>query len=95
MVAAVGIDGVKDTRDRLTDWGRAGAKKCVEELAKKVDVIMFSCTGFSTMGIAHWFPDLNVPIIDAIEAALPSIGILPFRQYKARLIFNFFIKHFS
>lgn len=57
---------------------------------------MFSCTGFSTMGIAHWFPDLNVPIIDAIEAAaLPSIGILPFRQYKARLIFNFFIKHFS
>lgn len=29
---------------------------------------MFSCTGFSTMGIAHWFPDLNVPIIDAIEA---------------------------
>lgn len=68
MVAAVGIDSVKDTRDLLTDWGRAGAKKCVEELAKKVDVIMFSCTGFSTMGIAHWFPDLNVPIIDAIEA---------------------------
>ncbi len=67
-VATVGIDGVKDTRDLLTDWGRAGAKKCVEELAQKVDVIMFSCTGFSTMGIAHWFPDLNVPIIDAIEA---------------------------
>ena len=68
LVAAVGIEGVRDTRDLLTDWGKAGAKKCVEALAKDCDVIMFSCTGFSTMGIAHWFDDLPVPIIDAIEA---------------------------
>lgn len=68
LVAMKGVEGVKDTRDLLTDWGRAGAKECIKALAKECDVIMFSCTGFSTMGIAHWFDDLEVPIIDAIEA---------------------------
>ena len=74
LVAAEGIEGVRDTRDLLTDWGRAGARKCVEDLAKRCDVIMFSCTGFSTMGIAHWFDDLPVPIIDAIEAGGAAVA---------------------
>lgn len=69
LVATRAVAGVKDTRDLLTDWGREGARRCVLELAREVDVIMFSCTGFSTMGIAHWFPEIDVPIVDAIEAA--------------------------
>lgn len=68
LVATRAVRGVKDTRDLLTDWGRAGARQCVLELSKECDVVMFSCTGFSTMGIAHWFEDLSIPIVDAIEA---------------------------
>lgn len=35
MVAAVGIDGVKDTRDLLTDWGRAARRNASRSSPKK------------------------------------------------------------
>ena len=76
MVAAVGIDGVKDTRDLLTDWGRAGAKKCVEEPAKKSRRHRcFPAPVSQPVGIARLgFPDLNrfQSLMPLRRAALPS-----------------------
>ncbi|QCJ40610.1 hydantoin racemase [Bacillus sp. S3] len=65
------VQGIGNTTDLLTPSGRqqgvAAAKDFVDRGAK---VILFACTGFSTIGLSNLIrQDLPVPIIDAVDAA--------------------------
>ncbi|MEN0616681.1 aspartate/glutamate racemase family protein [Klebsiella indica] len=58
-------EGVTNTTDLLTPEGRASALACADMLYKEgAEVIAFSCTGFSTIGLA-----------DAIRSKLGKIAI--------------------
>lgn len=62
--------GVNNTTDLLTDWGKQAAQAAARELAEQCDVIMFACTGFSTIGLAAELRQVvSIPIVDAVEAA--------------------------
>ena len=62
--------GVNNTTDLLTPEGKEAAISAAKELAEVSDVIMFGCTGFSTIGLAAVLrPLINVPIVDAVEAS--------------------------
>ncbi|USK56103.1 AroM family protein [Cytobacillus solani] len=63
-------EGVRNTTDLLSPDGRKkgleAAKTLINQGAK---VILFACTGFSTIGLANVLrEELGVPIIDAVEA---------------------------
>ena len=63
-------EGVRNTTDLLSPDGRNkgldAAKTLINQGAK---VILFACTGFSTIGLANVLrEELDVPIIDAVEA---------------------------
>jgi allantoin racemase len=77
-------EGVTNTTELMTPTGRQkgleAAKLLVDQGAK---VILFACTGFSTIGLADILRDeLNVPIIDAVEAE-GMFAATVFRQLKA------------
>ena len=62
--------GVNNTTDLLTPEGKEASISAAKELAEVSDVIMFGCTGFSTIGLAAVLrPLINVPIVDAVEAS--------------------------
>lgn len=70
LVGNIRPEGVTNTTDLLTPTGRQkgleAARLLVDQGAK---VILFACTGFSTIGLADLLRDeLNVPIIDAVES---------------------------
>ncbi|TWE05232.1 Asp/Glu/hydantoin racemase [Neobacillus bataviensis] len=63
-------EGVTNTTDLLTPIGKERAIEAVKKLiAQGAKVIVFACTGFSTIGLADTLrKEINVPIIDAVEA---------------------------
>ncbi|KYH31423.1 aspartate/glutamate racemase family protein [Neomoorella mulderi] len=70
MVAEARPEGVKNTRNLLTPAGKEKAVKAAGELVSKgADVIVFACTGYSTIGLAGELRGrLGVRIVDAVEA---------------------------
>ena len=63
-------EGVVNTTDLLTDEGFIAAKEAVTLLAKTSDVIIFACTGLTTMGLkAKIEAEYNIPLVDAVLAA--------------------------
>lgn len=71
LVAALVPDGVSETRHLLTPHGRAAAVAGARELvARGADVILFACTGMTTIGLKAALADqIDVPIVDAVLAA--------------------------
>ena len=63
-------EGVTNTTDLLTPDGKERGIKAVKKLIDQgAKVIVFACTGFSTIGLADTLrQELNVPIIDGVEA---------------------------
>ncbi|WP_406677561.1 aspartate/glutamate racemase family protein [Moorella sp. ACPs] len=70
MVAEARPEGVKNTRDLLTPAGKEKAVEAAGELVGKgAEVIVFACTGYSTIGLAGEIRErLGVRIVDAVEA---------------------------
>ena len=64
-------EGVTQTTDLLKPEGRARALACVERLlANGARVIAFSCTGFSTIGLAPYLRErLGCVVVDAVDAS--------------------------
>lgn len=71
LVAAVVPDEVSETRHLLTEDGRAAAVRGAQELVQRgADVVMFACTGMTTIGLRHPLAEqLDVPVVDAVLAA--------------------------
>jgi allantoin racemase len=87
LVGYVCPEGVTNTTDLMTSTGRkrglAASKSLLNQGAK---VILFACTGFSTIGLADLLrKELNVPIIDAVEAE----GLFASTLYRQSLSTNF------
>ncbi len=63
-------EGVSNTTDLMTPAGREKGKEAAKLLLEQgAKVILFACTGFSTIGLADLLrSEFNVPIIDAVEA---------------------------
>ncbi|WP_028549004.1 aspartate/glutamate racemase family protein [Paenibacillus sp. UNC451MF] len=72
--------GVKNTTDLMTPAGREKAILAAKSLMEKgIEVIVFACTGFSTIGLADVLrKELNIPVIDAVEAE----GLFASNLYK-------------
>lgn len=69
LTAQVSPDKVSNTTHLLTPAGQQAALAAAKKLAEQVDVIVFACTGFTTIGLAPILRSaINVPIIDAVEA---------------------------
>lgn len=70
LVGYMRPEGVTNTTDLLTTSGREKGLNAAKALMEKgAKVILFACTGFSTIGLADVLrEELNVPIIDAVEA---------------------------
>lgn len=70
LVGNLRPEGVTNTTDLLTPAGREKAVAAAQQLVNQgAKVIMFACTGFSTIGLADVLrKELHVPIIDAVEA---------------------------
>ncbi|MCI4435815.1 MAG: AroM family protein [Ignisphaera sp.] len=73
LVAEDAPKGVRNTLDLLTDWGQKSAIEAISRLlSKDVDVIIFGCTGYTTIEFAKRIKQLMnvpVPILDAVIAA--------------------------
>lgn len=71
LVAEEGPEGVKNTLDLLTDWGKESALRAAMRLKEKgAQAIVFACTGYSTIGFAPLLERLiGVPVIDAVLAS--------------------------
>lgn len=63
-------EGVSNTTDLLTPSGQARGLEAAKQLVNQgAKVILFACTGFSTIKLADLLrKELPVPIIDAVEA---------------------------
>lgn len=69
LAAAAAPEQVANTTDLLTPAGRKAALAAAQGLAEKSDVIVFACTGFTTIGLAPLLrSSIRVPIIDAVVA---------------------------
>ncbi|MCL5108828.1 MAG: aspartate/glutamate racemase family protein [Chloroflexi bacterium] len=70
-LVGVGIpEGVKDTTDLMTDWGREAALKAAGRLVESgAGALVLACTGYSTIGLA---PELRrrfgVVAVDPVDA---------------------------
>ena len=64
-------EGVLNTTDLLSPRGRQSALACADELYRQgIEVIAFSCTGFSTIGLADAInQQLGQIAVDAVRAA--------------------------
>ena len=64
-------EGVLNTTDLLSSQGRQSALACADELYRQgIEVIAFSCTGFSTIGLADAInQQLGQIAVDAVRAA--------------------------
>jgi len=63
-------EGVKNTTDLMKEEGKKKGINAAKSLLNQgAEVIVFACTGFSTIGLAEQLRnELKVPIIDAVEA---------------------------
>ncbi|GIP37826.1 hydantoin racemase [Paenibacillus sp. J31TS4] len=70
FVAYARPDGVTNTTQLLTEEGRALALQAARSLlGQGTKLILFACTGFSTIGMADVLRrELGVPVVDAVEA---------------------------
>ncbi|MDQ0201705.1 aspartate/glutamate racemase family protein [Neobacillus ginsengisoli] len=70
LVGYLRPEGVTNTTDLLTPTGRTRGLEAVKQLLNQgAKVIVFACTGFSTIGLADLLrQELDVPIIDGVEA---------------------------
>ncbi|TBL79060.1 aspartate/glutamate racemase family protein [Paenibacillus thalictri] len=73
-------EGVANTTDLMTPAGRQQAIQAAKTLMEQgIEVIVFACTGFSTIGLADVLrTELNIPVIDAVEAE----GLIASNLYK-------------
>jgi allantoin racemase len=73
-------EGVTNTTDLMTPEGLEKAIAAARSLIEKgTEVIVFACTGFSTIGLANVLrKELNIPVIDAVEAE----GLFASNLYK-------------
>jgi Asp/Glu/hydantoin racemase len=71
LVAEGRPEGVKNTLDLMTEWGRKVAEEALKNLLKHdVDVIVLACTGYSTIGFARTAEMIaGVPVVDPVIAA--------------------------
>lgn len=71
LIAEDHPDGVSNTLDLMTDWGRKEAINAAKRLKEKgVEVIVLGCTGMSTIMIAPILEkEVGIPIIDPVIAA--------------------------
>jgi len=71
LIAEDHPDGVSNTLDLMTDWGRKEAINATKRLKEKgVEVIVLGCTGMSTIMIAPVLEkEVGIPIIDPVIAA--------------------------
>jgi allantoin racemase len=83
MVGYKQPEGVTNTTNLLTEDGRDRGLNAVRELLNQgAKVILFACTGFSTIGLADVLRnEFNVPVIDAVEAE----GLFASMLYKQNL----------
>ncbi|MCS7462223.1 aspartate/glutamate racemase family protein [Paenibacillus doosanensis] len=70
LVQYIRPEDVTNTTDLLTQAGRDKALEAARSLLSQgTKVIVFACTGFSTIGFADVLrKELRVPVIDAVEA---------------------------
>ncbi|WP_312096706.1 aspartate/glutamate racemase family protein [Niallia sp.] len=70
LVAFTVPEDVKNTTDLMKAEGKEKGLKAAKSLLNQgAEVIVFACTGFSTIGLAEQLRnELKVPIIDAVEA---------------------------
>ncbi|EGO65246.1 aspartate/glutamate racemase family protein [Acetonema longum] len=69
LTAHISPENVANTTDLLTPAGRQAALAAAKKLAEQADVIVFACTGFTTIGLAPVLrSSIRIPIIDAVEA---------------------------
>lgn len=70
LVAEGRSEGVRNTLDLMTDWGRRAAEEALKALLKQgVDVIVLACTGYSTIGFARTAGEIaGVPVVDPVVA---------------------------
>jgi allantoin racemase len=70
LVGYIKPEGVSNTTDLMTPAGRHNAIDAAKKLLDRgAKVLVFACTGFSTIGLADLLrEEINVPIIDAVEA---------------------------
>ncbi|WJH36903.1 AroM family protein [Paenibacillus sp. CC-CFT747] len=80
LVTYLQPEDVTNTTDLMTPAGREKAIAAASRLMEQgVEVIVFACTGFSTIGLADVLrQELNVLVIDAVEAE----GLLASALYK-------------
>ncbi len=71
LVAEAKPEGVRDTLDLMTDWGRAAAERALRSMLKHgIDVVVLACTGYSTIGFAEVAEEIaEVPVVDPVVAA--------------------------
>ncbi|KIL42444.1 hydantoin racemase [Gordoniibacillus kamchatkensis] len=70
LVNSIRPEGVTNTTDLMTPAGREKATEAARKLMEQgTEVIVFACTGFSTIGLADVLrKELGVIVIDAVEA---------------------------
>jgi allantoin racemase len=70
LVRNIRPEGVTNTTDLMTPAGLEKAVAAARSLMDQgTEVIVFACTGFSTIGLADVLrKELNIPVIDAVEA---------------------------
>jgi allantoin racemase len=73
-------EGVTNTTDLMTPAGQQTAIAAARSLMEQgTEVIVFACTGFSTIGLADVLrKELHIPVIDAVEAE----GLFASNLYK-------------
>lgn len=71
LVAEEKPEGVKNTLDLMTGWGREAAEKALKNLLRHgVDVVALACTGYSTIGFARVAREIaGIPVVDPVVAA--------------------------
>lgn len=63
-------EGVKNTLDLQTDWGREGILRAARKIKERIDAVVLACTGMSTLGIASELEEeLSMPVIDPVLAS--------------------------
>ena len=85
LVADDRPEGVRNTLDLMTDWGRRAAEETLRRLVKRdVDVVVLGCTGYSTIGFISIAKEIaSVPIIDPVIAAgAATLHILKYRRSR-------------
>ncbi|MEM0015126.1 MAG: aspartate/glutamate racemase family protein [Zestosphaera sp.] len=71
LVAEGRPEGVRNTLDLMTDWGKEAAGRALRDLLKHgVEVVVLACTGYSTIGFARIAGEMaGVPVVDPVVAA--------------------------